>query len=664
MRAAHARAVPSAHHATTTTPFLPSARHLSPTRPRVQAKLTVGPVDDPLEREADRVAEAVVSGRAAPGTVQRKCAECEEEEQRALRKEVGPGPVGSSSPSSMAGGTPSSAAGPATAAVPSLGHGSPLPADVRATLEPRFGRSFADVRVHTDASAAASTTALDARAYTLGRDIAFAPGEYRPYDRDGQRLLAHELAHVVQQGAGAPVMVRRQERNVSSGAPDLSTEEALALYRWLSHWRIEPPGDRLLKSEALGEDHERNLDLLTVAILERRTEAGERVDPRLLMHRAGEPWPPTEAALRDGPIRRRYDQYIHRSQQRLEPGEQSAIEIAVATMSVQHAGERVRLTGDEDRDTLLLAQAVLCSRLSLILDEAVDPLLCVDPQVTRASPIIAAFRATTVAPFYRELRRRPGRAVLSAMEEGRLTAGEHAWQIRQIAATGAVRAGGQTIVPSIGLLRLLESLAAGASPPARGRPPNFAIVSLVRPSSGPHGTPIGEQVQVGRAVDIVRYAGKRIDIAFPTEAAEAIAAVIRNMAAGCYVLGLPRPPRTDPEGGSIDLQRHPRLYSASTVAPSRPRLSPLGERVIRENPFLPAENIGNCPTGTIEGDLARLAPDGRAALEPAIRDAREQRGVQIRCLFPDAPDHLHIQVEPCPGEPALPRAAAAGRTPR
>jgi len=100
------------------------------------------------------------------------------------------------------------AAGPhvAPAEVPPLVHevlrasGVPLDAAVRARFEPRFGHDFSRVRVHMDERAAASARAVQANAYTVGRNIVFARGAYAPGTPDGQRLLAHELAHVVQQG--------------------------------------------------------------------------------------------------------------------------------------------------------------------------------------------------------------------------------------------------------------------------------------------------------------------------------------------------------------------------------------------------------------------------------------------------------------------------------
>jgi outer membrane protein OmpA-like peptidoglycan-associated protein len=78
--------------------------------------------------------------------------------------------------------------------------GQPLAAAPRHDLEARFGQDFSEVRVHVDARAAESAHAVDARAYTVGRDIVFGAGQYAPQSVAGQRLLAHELTHVMQQG--------------------------------------------------------------------------------------------------------------------------------------------------------------------------------------------------------------------------------------------------------------------------------------------------------------------------------------------------------------------------------------------------------------------------------------------------------------------------------
>ena len=74
------------------------------------------------------------------------------------------------------------------------GGGRSLAESERAYFEPRFGHDFSQVRVHTDAQAAES-----ARAFTLGQNVVFGAGGYAPGTTSGQRLLAHELTHVVQQ---------------------------------------------------------------------------------------------------------------------------------------------------------------------------------------------------------------------------------------------------------------------------------------------------------------------------------------------------------------------------------------------------------------------------------------------------------------------------------
>jgi hypothetical protein len=80
------------------------------------------------------------------------------------------------------------------------GGGSPLPAGLRASMEPRFGADFSGVRVHTGGEAAQLNRTLNSKAFTHGQDIYFRSGEYSPETRSGQKLLAHELTHTLQQG--------------------------------------------------------------------------------------------------------------------------------------------------------------------------------------------------------------------------------------------------------------------------------------------------------------------------------------------------------------------------------------------------------------------------------------------------------------------------------
>jgi hypothetical protein len=95
---------------------------------------------------------------------------------------------------------------------PSVRGGQVLDARSRAFMEPRFGRSFADVRVFTEGDAAASARWMAADAYTVDRSIVFAPGRYAPETHAGRTLLAHELTHVLQQETMAPRIQRQRGR--------------------------------------------------------------------------------------------------------------------------------------------------------------------------------------------------------------------------------------------------------------------------------------------------------------------------------------------------------------------------------------------------------------------------------------------------------------------
>jgi peptidoglycan hydrolase-like protein with peptidoglycan-binding domain len=95
--------------------------------------------------------------------------------------------------------------------------GQPLDAAARAYMEPRFGYDFSSVRVHTDTKAAESARAVNALAYTVGRDVVFRTGRYAPATQAGQRLLAHELSHVMQQSDGG---VTTPQTKLAISTPD------------------------------------------------------------------------------------------------------------------------------------------------------------------------------------------------------------------------------------------------------------------------------------------------------------------------------------------------------------------------------------------------------------------------------------------------------------
>jgi outer membrane protein OmpA-like peptidoglycan-associated protein len=99
------------------------------------------------------------------------------------------------------------------------GGGHPLPESVRAFFEPRFGYSFADVRIHTDSEAIESAQAVNARASTIGHNVVFGTGQYAPHSEAGKNLLSHELMHVVQQTASGYSALQRQDEEPPAEPP-------------------------------------------------------------------------------------------------------------------------------------------------------------------------------------------------------------------------------------------------------------------------------------------------------------------------------------------------------------------------------------------------------------------------------------------------------------
>ena len=164
----------------------PSSADLCP-RGQVQAELEVGSVHDPLEREADQIARVLTDG-AACGCGPPNGPACSHHDGHTptarLQRRMEGG--GHNRVGSMVSGV-------------ALGAGQPLAAEHRGFFEPRLGVDLSSVRIHTDTRAAEAAVRLGARAFTVGHDVAFARAKFRPDIGEGRRLLAHELAHVVQQ---------------------------------------------------------------------------------------------------------------------------------------------------------------------------------------------------------------------------------------------------------------------------------------------------------------------------------------------------------------------------------------------------------------------------------------------------------------------------------
>jgi len=214
----------------------------------IQAKLKISHPQDAYEQEADRVADQVmrmpnpamtgaagVFGQAALPQIQRACSGCEDELHRQADEEEGggaehlvdndmpaPDEMTETPASLVAQNQPQAQVQRACGACaekqeiranevseplsadsfePIQNGGHALAPAARAFFEPRFGHAFDRVRIHTDAHAAESARAVNALAYTVGHNIVFGAGQYKPDTSEGRRLIAHELTHVVQQGA-------------------------------------------------------------------------------------------------------------------------------------------------------------------------------------------------------------------------------------------------------------------------------------------------------------------------------------------------------------------------------------------------------------------------------------------------------------------------------
>ena len=188
-----------------------------------QPKLTINQPNDVYEQQADHMADKVMRMPSSlintdsffkPLTtaIQRKCHECEEDDKKLHRKESSAGKVqGDGQLDSYVGSLNSS--------------GQSMPASSRQFFEPRFGHSFSDVRVHTDAAAVQSAQSINALAYTAGNHIVFNQGQYSPETTSGQKLMAHELTHVVQQGGGKPDSVQRAPANPPPVTHEVSQAE-------------------------------------------------------------------------------------------------------------------------------------------------------------------------------------------------------------------------------------------------------------------------------------------------------------------------------------------------------------------------------------------------------------------------------------------------------
>jgi hypothetical protein len=218
-------------------------------RSGLHPKLAVSRPDEPCEREADRIADRVMrmlSPQAdtaqipvttvAPGRALAKCASCEEEDQRMrvqrkcgscheedeeknLKRKSGGGNHSMDSASRTLPGFASFGGS----------SGRPLDYATRSFFEPRFGRDFSDVRIHTGLAAAEAADSVGARAFTLDRNVVFGAGNFAPESQHGRWLIAHELAHVAQNaGSSSSQKIFRQPESSGGESASLPTGDIAA----------------------------------------------------------------------------------------------------------------------------------------------------------------------------------------------------------------------------------------------------------------------------------------------------------------------------------------------------------------------------------------------------------------------------------------------------
>lgn len=164
----------------------------------IQSKLSIGASDDPLEKEADRIADQVL---AAPTRAAASSA--------ALRIQRFEHHVGD-------GVTTVPASVDRVLASPGI----PLEVTLRHDMEQRFGHDFSQVRIHAGAVAEQSAQDVNAQAYTVGHNMVFASERFVPGMQTGRRLIAHELTHVVQQGGASAVLQRQPAASANPAATD------------------------------------------------------------------------------------------------------------------------------------------------------------------------------------------------------------------------------------------------------------------------------------------------------------------------------------------------------------------------------------------------------------------------------------------------------------
>lgn len=190
----------------------------------IQCKLSIGAVDDPLELEADTMADQVMR-MPEQSFIQRKCDHCEQQEKE---NELQRKPLSSFIQKKESGNSIVASEVVENQIQSTRGSGSFIDAGARSFMENRFGVGFSDVKIHTNNEAVQMNRELNAKAFTVGNDIYFNEGQYQPGSTDGKQLLAHELTHTLQQGSGNDVNKQSIQRAFSAKCEKMALLPSLA----------------------------------------------------------------------------------------------------------------------------------------------------------------------------------------------------------------------------------------------------------------------------------------------------------------------------------------------------------------------------------------------------------------------------------------------------
>ncbi len=202
----------------------------------VQRKLAIGSRNDPLEHEADSVADKVMR-MPQTAVLQRKCAECEEEEkvhrkpmeQFLQRKQLADEVMANDSISNKI------SSGKA--------NGRDMDSNTKTFMESRFATDFSGIKIHTDSEAIQMADELNARAFTVASDIYFNKGQYDPNSNEGKHLLAHELTHTIQQGgSGLKIDRVKNTHGFINSATSISDAPVMISKgeKWDAFWDVGP----------------------------------------------------------------------------------------------------------------------------------------------------------------------------------------------------------------------------------------------------------------------------------------------------------------------------------------------------------------------------------------------------------------------------------------